>query len=212
MATVEEIKAAALQHIAERGAADLSIRGVAREIGMSPAGLYRYFSGLDDLLTALLVDAYAELADAVATAAAGPGDARERLRSAAKAYRAWAVSHPSRFLLIFGTPVPGYAAPEDGPTVQQNRRLGAAFLGLIAQGYVSGDLRIPPGPPATKAEEAYVADLGILLPADRLGPAIGAWSAIHGMVTLEVLHQLAFLYPDAESFYSAEVDRIIGHW
>lgn len=211
-ATLEEIKSAALRHITEQGAAGLSIRGLARDIGMSPAGLYRYFDGLDDIVTALLVDAYADLADAVAAGAAGPGGVRQRLRSAAHAYRTWAVTHSNRFLLIFGTPIPGYAAPEDGPTVQQNRRLGAVFLGLIAEGHASGEFHIPPAPSATAAEEAFVAELGLPLPADRLGPALGAWAAIHGMVTLEVLHQLAFLYPDAEPFFTAEVDRIIGRW
>lgn len=211
--TVEEIKSAALEHIAAHGAAGLSIRGVARDIGMSPAGLYRYFDGLDALLTDLLVDAYRDLADAVGDAAAGPGHAKQRLRAAMLAYRRWAVDHPNRFLLIFGTPIPGYAAPDEGPTVTQNLRLGAAFFAVIAQGHAAGELRVPTaGRAPTELESALIADVGASLPADRVAPVLGTWAHFHGMATLEVLGQLHFVYPDPAEFYAGEVDRILAAW
>lgn len=211
--TTAEIKRAALDHIAAHGAAEMSIRGIARAIGMSPAGLYRYFDGRDALLTELLVDAYRDLADDVEAAAGTGGGVRGRLRAAMLAYRKWSIAHPNRFLLIFGTPVPGYRAPADGPTVAQNLRIGATFFGLIAQGQSSGELSVPAAArPATAAEREFVAMMGDPLPADRVAPVLGTWAHFHGLVTLEVLHQLDFVYPDATEFYAGEVDRILAQW
>jgi AcrR family transcriptional regulator len=212
-ATISEIKEAALQQIAEEGAAALSIRGVARAIGMSPAGLYRYYDGLDSLITELITDAYDDLADAVTKATTGSGPARERLRAGMLAYRQWAVEHPNRFLLIFGTPIPGYAAPEGGPTVEANRRVGAAFFAVAAEAWAKGEFAPPPLHRLAEAgEEALANELGV--PAPGFPPAgvaayLSAWAHFHGMVTLEILNQFDWIYPDPERFYAAEVERIL---
>lgn len=212
-ATLEEIKQAALEQISLHGASGLSIRGVARAIGMSPAGLYRYYDSLDDLLTDLLSDAYNDLADAVEAATAGPGSVREGLRRGMLAYRQWSVEHPNRFLLIFGTPVPGYTAPEEGPTVQANRRLGAAFFTLLVEGWRTGELDLPVADRAATAQEAdFLAGVDPDFPAAWLTPFIGAWAHFHGMVTLELLNQLDWIYPDAVGFYDAEIDRLLASW
>lgn len=212
-ATLDEIKATALAHLTKQGPSGLTLRGIARDIGMSPAGLYRYYDGLDEIVTSLLVDAYRDLADAVAAAAERGPTVRDRLRAAMLGYREWALAQPNRFLLIFGTPIPGYAAPQGGPTVAENLRIGAVFFGLVAAGHARGELHVPAaGRPATEQEEAFVADLGLPLPADRVAAVLGAWAHFHGMVTLEVLHQLDFVYPDAHDFYTGEVERILRQW
>jgi AcrR family transcriptional regulator len=141
-ATIESIKEAALEIVAVDGAHSLSIRGIARAIGMSPAGLYRYYDGLDSLITALLADAYNDLADAVADATAA-GTVRQRLRAGMLAYRRWCVEHPNRFLLLFGTPIPGFAAPSAGPTVVTARRIASAFLSVVVDGWATGALAPP---------------------------------------------------------------------
>jgi AcrR family transcriptional regulator len=211
--TLEEIKSAALEQISLQGASALSIRGVARAIGMSPAGLYRYYDSLDDLLTDLISDAYNDLADAVEAATAGPGTVRERLRRGMLAYRQWSVEHPNRFLLIFGTPVPGYTAPQEGPTVRANRRVGAAFFSLLAEGWRSGVLDLPVAArDATEQEAAFLTGVDPDFPAAWLTPFIGAWAHFHGMVTLELLNQLDWIYPDATGFYEAEIDRLLASW
>ena len=106
-ATIEEIKGAALSQITSEGVGGLTLRGIAREIGMSPAGLYRYYDGLDAIITELITDAYTVLADAVTAAMATDASATDRLRDGMLAYRQWSVDHRNRFLLIFGTPIPG---------------------------------------------------------------------------------------------------------
>ena len=159
-ATVAEIKQAALEQIAAEGATALSIRGIARSIGMSPAGLYRYYDSLDALLTELIADAYNDLADAVVTATTSPGSVRQRLLAGMLAYREWCLEHPNRFLLVFGTPIPGYAAPEEGPTVEANRRIGTAFFAVVAEGWSAGALALPvPARPPTPEERTFLASV-----------------------------------------------------
>ena len=211
--TIVEIKDAALDQIAREGAPSLSLRGVARSIGMSPAGLYRYYDGRDALLTDLLTDAYADLADAVeeAIASAG-GSAADRFAAGVRRYRTWAVDDPHRFLLIFGTPIPGYAAPEDGPTVEANRRMGQAFLALAAEAIADGTLGVTSGRPPTTGEEAFAAEIAphLALPPEAIGALLGTWAHWHGLVALEVTGQFDWIYAgDADAFFEGEIHRMI---
>jgi len=226
-ATIAAIKAAALGQVAREGAPALSIRGVAREVGISPAGMYRYYDGRDALLTDLLADAYGDLADAVAGAAGLPtqpagrdseqgdvatvapeiADPLGALLEAIAAYRRWAVGNPARFLLLFGTPVPGYAAPADGPTVAANRRMGRTFFTLAALAWRAGMLADP-----VDAETRAVnpTEAGLLAQLQGLAPGfpgaliprmLAGWALWHGLVTLELTGQLHWIRPDAEAFY-----------
>jgi AcrR family transcriptional regulator len=224
MATIAQIKQAALDQIEHEGAPALSIRGVARAIGMSPAGLYRYYDGRDALLTDLLTDAYMDLARAVATAAGLPiedsatgagGSAPDvddpivAMLRAIEAYREWGVTNRARFLLIFGTPVPGYSAPEDGPTVAANRRMGQVFFTLAAMGWATGRIAAPERRLTHKQLTAGEADLHAQLtglapgfPVDLIPQMLAGWALWHGLVTLEVTGQMDWIYPDSAGFYS----------
>lgn len=212
-ATIEEIKLAALDEIAAKGPAALSMRGIARGVGISPAGLYRYYEGRDALITELITDAYTDLADAVEAATTEQGSALERLRGGMIAYRRWCVEHPNRFLLIFGTPIPGYAAPEGGSTVRANMRIGEAFFAVLLDGWRGGGLRLPvSGRQPQQGEEAFVAAYAPDFPAEWMSVFLGAWAHFHGMVSLEILNQLEWIYPDAGSFYETEIDRLLSSW
>lgn len=207
--TTADIKAAALRQMAETGAPSLSLRGVARDIGMSPAGLYRYYDGIDALLTDLIADAYGDLADAVEAATTADGDPFDRIRDGIHAYRHWALAQPERFLLIFGTPIPGYAAPEEGPTVVANRRLGGALFAVGVEAWAAGRLAVPPlGRPATPAEQAVAEQIGGV-PPEAIPAFLGMWARFHGLVMLEVTNQLAWLYPDPAAFFAGEVHRMV---
>lgn len=208
-ATIDEIKQAALVQIAAEGAAALSIRGVARRIGMSPAGLYRYYSGLEALITELITDAYSDLADAV-TAASADGTPRQRMRAAMRGYRIWAVEHPNRFLLIFGTPIPGYEAPEGGPTVQANQRTGQVFFDIAAAAWTAGDLRAPGATRAAEpAEAALAANISEGFPPELVGRLLSLWAHFHGIVTLEILNQLDWIYREPVNFYESEIENML---
>jgi AcrR family transcriptional regulator len=211
-ATFEEIKTAALSQIAEVGAPSLSLRGVAREIGMSPAGLYRYYDGRDELLTDLIADAYNDLAAAVESAIGVGGDSmHDRFAAGMRAYRRWGREHPNRFLLIFGTPIPGYEAPEGGPTVEGNRRMGEAFFAVGVEAWRRGELRPASlGRPTTGGERNLAAEIDPELPPALVPMMLGTWAHFHGLVTLEILHQFHWLYGDeSDALFEGEIERLL---
>ncbi|MGW3440452.1 TetR/AcrR family transcriptional regulator [Streptomyces bacillaris] len=162
--TRAEIKNLALRQLAEGGDGALALTRIAKEMGLSGPALYRYFTSRDDLLSALIRDAYDDAAAAMARAAArsarGSRGGRARLHDLAAAYRAWAVAEPHRYLLIQGDPVPGYVAPAD--TLERARAVLGPFLPLFAAG--------KPGP----AVAGTVEEMAAWLAADG---TVGAWVA-----------------------------------
>ncbi|WP_432169639.1 TetR/AcrR family transcriptional regulator [Streptomyces sp. 1222.5] len=167
-ATVEEIKHAALGLIAEHGSANLRFTDIARNMGMTPPALYRYFADRDELLTALVTDSYDSLSDALTATGdtVSPDELDGRFLAACAAYRAWAQRNPERFALIFGSPVPGYAAPPEGPTKVAARRAMEHMVELVADTAERGRLGTPH---VHDVEEAMML----------------AWATVHGFVTLE---------------------------
>ncbi|EFG65514.1 TetR/AcrR family transcriptional regulator, partial [Streptomyces sp. SPB074] len=176
----EDIKRHAWEQIATAGASALSLNAIAKRIGMSGPALYRYFASRDDLITDLVRDAYRSLADAfLARAAEGAG-----LRDLAEGLRAWALADPQRYFLVYGTPLPGYHAPED------TRRTAAEIMAVLLDVCAAEDRpgERPPGvvPPA----EGYFAEHGDWAgdhpasPAARLR-ALTVWTRLHGVLSLE---------------------------
>jgi AcrR family transcriptional regulator len=164
-----EIKEEARRQLAETGAPGLSLRAVARELGMVSSALYRYFPSRDDLLTALIIDAYdamGEVAEAAIGAGAGP---RARWLAACHAIRGWALAHPHEYALIYGSPVPGYRAPQ--ATVGPASRVPLAFMGVLRDAAASGELSA--GGPAAASTELSAADGAAAGPASArpTGPA-----------------------------------------
>lgn len=125
------------RHLVTEGAAGLSLRAIARDLGMVSSAVYRYVASRDELLTLLLVDAYSELADAVDDAGASEASWRDRLFVMAQAARRWAVDHPASWALLYGSPVPGYRAPADR-TVGPGTRVVGALFGAVAAGIAAG--------------------------------------------------------------------------
>jgi len=209
---IEQIKAAALEQVRAEGAGAVSLRGVARAVGMSAPGLYRYYASRDDLLTQLISDAYDHLTAALVTArdAAGPAR-RDRLRAVALAYFDWAVTHKSEWALVFGAPVPGYDAPTGGPTTQAARRFAVVFTDLVAEDWDGCPSRFA-SPPVLPRKPGGVLDFGGReLPDDPrfLGVVSRLWSRLHGVIALGLFGHLlpATLAPESvRTLYEAEVD------
>jgi hypothetical protein len=125
-------------------------------------------------------------------------------------YRAWSVEYPNRFLLIFGTPIPGYEAPENGPTAEAMRRMGGAFFGVAAEGWATGEMPVVPlSRPLEPSEIDFAASIAPDFPPEMVSVCLSLWAHWHGLVNLEVLNQLDWIYPDPEAFYRGEVARII---
>ncbi|GGT93428.1 MULTISPECIES: TetR/AcrR family transcriptional regulator [Streptomyces] len=206
------IKDEARRQLAAEGAAKLSLRAVARELGMVSSALYRYFPSRDDLLTALIVDAYdaagaaAEEADARA-AGADPRDRLARWVAVCRAVRSWAVAHPHEYALIYGSPVPGYSAPQD--TVGPASRVGLVLISIAHDAFTGDGIAPPPLPADLRPEaERLAADLTPDLPPALSVALVAAWSQLFGLVSFEVFGQFNRIVEDREAFFTAAVTRL----
>jgi AcrR family transcriptional regulator len=210
-----EILAVARQHVAREGAAALSLRSIARELEMAPSALYRYFDGRDALLSALILTAYESLAEeaerAADEAARRSGDSdTERWLAVPRALRAWAQGHPHEWGLIFGTPVPGYEAPED--TVEPYARVAAAMVRPVVEAAAARRLRTVSLPEVSDELGHAVAPVAEgLFPGMPLGTvvlAIAAWTTIVGLVSLEVFGHWRNTILDTGEFFEATISNL----
>lgn len=210
--TMADILRLGREHLATHGAAGLSLRAVARDLGVVSSAVYRYVPSRDDLLTLLVVDAYTDLGDAVAAAeAAVPReDLVGRWRAAAAAVREWGVAEPSRYGLVFGTPVPGYHAPAE-QTTGPGTRVIALLLQLLADAEAAG--ATPMATPASAAlgpdAERVREEMGVSLSDAMLSAGLLAWVAPFGAVSFEVFGQYGKdTFSDPAAVFAAQVDLL----
>jgi AcrR family transcriptional regulator len=204
-AITREILDSARARLSTDGAAALSLRAVARDVEMVSSAVYRYFPSRDALLTALLVESYDELGTAAEAADAGVADRSDvtaRWLATFRAVRTWCVAHPGEFGLLYGTPVPGYAAPRD--TVDPATRVVRVLIRIVGDGYAAG-ARPPVIPSAGSAPDTiapaldFVARHGLMTgtkPSDPELPetvrrAVMAWTELFGVISFELFgHQV----------------------
>ncbi|MGW0582808.1 TetR/AcrR family transcriptional regulator [Streptomyces sp. NPDC002920] len=214
-----EIKTVARSQLAESGAAALSLRAVARELGLAtPSALYRYFPSRDALLTALILDGYTSLSDAAEAAYAAlegadaePADVLERWVGVCHAVRDWALAHPHEYALIYGSPVPGYAAPQD--TVAQATRLpyliGALFTDPLGQdGHRPADTRPAMPDDARQSLAPLLAELPPDTPADLVMGSLMAWTHLFGAISFELFGHRREIIADPRAFFDHEARRL----
>ncbi|WP_425247071.1 TetR/AcrR family transcriptional regulator [Streptomyces sp. NEAU-NA10] len=195
-----EIKEHAWEQIATAGASALSLNAIAKQMGMSGPALYRYFAGRDELITELVRDAYRSLADTFRTASASGAD----VAGLAHALRGWALDDPQRYFLVYGTPVPGYHAPDDVTTIASE--IMATLLDACAA--------LPPGDAATPFE-TYLeghrqwAD-GHPAPPAALHRALNFWTRLHGVLSLELAGHFTGMGFDPRLLFAAELDALLA--
>ena len=207
--TMAEIKRAAMSELADRGAAALSLRAVAREVGMTVQSLYHYFESRDALLSVLVSDGHNAVADHVSSAveASRGRPALERRLAATHAYRRWARSHPEAFLLIYGTPVPGFEPTPHSDTRTAALRLAVPFREVVFDGWTPAELsalELPGG--TTGIEDVHGAPLG--LPPAALFLFIELRARMHGLVILELLAHLVPLEQHGDALFTAAMTRM----
>ncbi len=212
-----EIKAIAREHLQTDGA-NLSLRAVARDMGMVSSALYRYFASRDDLLTALILDAYNSLADAVEAADAAVTDRsllRDRWLASARAVRGWALATPAEYALLYGSPVPGYAAPQE--TAAAATRIALVLVRMLADGYASGAAhrrraaRQPPLDEAVRADLARVRDdIAPGLPEGLLLLGMAGWTHLFGTVSFELFGQFNNVIGAREEFFDQQMELMAG--
>ncbi|MGH8869278.1 MAG: TetR/AcrR family transcriptional regulator [Actinomycetes bacterium] len=201
-ATIDEIKRTALDLMRAYGTTDVRFTDIAREMGMTPPALYRYFDDRDALLTVLITDAYRDLGQSVAEAqeAVAREDVGGRWRAGAQAYRRWALNDPRRFALIFGLPVPGFCPPEEGETTEAARWAMSQLSNLFVEAQAAGRLGRPYScdvdPALAVCAEGKSEDLGVVLPSENFQAMLHAWAAIHGFACLEAYGHLDWMTPE----------------
>ncbi|GAA2095520.1 TetR/AcrR family transcriptional regulator [Streptomyces albiaxialis] len=203
-----EIKERAWEQIATAGASALSLNAIAKKMGLSGPALYRYYSGRDELITELVRDAYRSLADTLRTAA----DEGAGLAGLGHALRAWALEDPQRYLLLFGTPVPGYHAPAEVTGIASE----VMEVLLDASADLTADGTATPSTPSTPSTpfDAYLADHRDWAEAHPAPPAalrlaLTFWTRLHGVVSLEVAGHFATMGFDPAELFSAELEALL---
>ncbi|GHE15401.1 TetR/AcrR family transcriptional regulator [Streptomyces alanosinicus] len=200
----EEIKKHAWEQIAAAGASALSLNAIAKQIGMSGPALYRYFASRDELITELITDAYRSLADTFRARAAAGAD----LGDLAHTLRAWALDDPQRYFLLYGTPVPGYRAPED--TTRTAAQIMAVLLDACPDEEPPGTPPSPPSPLQSHLGRHRAWAEQHPAPPAALHRALTFWTRLHGVLSLELAGHFTGMGFDPARLYTAEAQTITG--
>ena len=216
---IREITEIARRQLATEGAAGLSLRAVAKEMGMVSSAVYRYFPNKEELLTTLIIDGYNAVGAAVekAEAACPTEDYAGRWLAACRAVRDWALAHPHEYALVYGSPVPGYQAPER--TIEPAARSAVVFGKIIGDAYRAGPTADLPGllvpvpapftPDAARLRDAIMAGV----PDHIAAAALIAWSGLFGLVSFELFGQFENVVTDRAAFFghaAACLGRLTG--
>jgi AcrR family transcriptional regulator len=209
---IGEIKTVARRHLAADGA-NLSLRAVARDLGMVSSALYRYFASRDELLTALIIDAYNAVGDAAeaADAAVDRADYRGRLFAIARAVREWALASPSEYALIFGSPVPGYTAPQDtiGPASRQPLALVAVVRDTARAGLLTPRMPMREVPQPVRDDLSAVArTLELEVPPAVMSLTLLAWVQIYGLISFDLFGQFNNSVNTRAEFFDLQVGTV----
>ena len=209
---IEEIKTTARRHLAVDGA-NLSLRAVARDLGMVSSAVYRYFASRDELLTALILDAYNSLGVATeqAEGAVARSDLLGRWLATCGGVRDWARANPHEYALIYGSPVPGYAAPQD--TVAPASRVPLLLVAVLRDGHERGRVRAERGERIPRVVRTELAQLGRQpglggLPEAVLARGVTAWVHLFGLISFDLFGRLDGVIDDLDAYFDYEMGAL----
>jgi AcrR family transcriptional regulator len=202
-ATIEEINSRARAQLTTDGLGALSLRAIAREMGMASSAIYRYYPSRDDLVSELCAEGYTSIAAAFAQARdAQPADDHPgRWRALCHAYRQWALDNPSDFTLIFGAPLPGYHAPEEFVAIPFGVYASAVQAGAADPDRTLIDAAVDVGDLMRALAPGYPPRLALIV--------LNAWASIHGYVALESFGGLTRLARDAGGLFGSHVSTVM---
>ena len=216
-ATRAEIIAAAWKQVGEYGAAALSLRAIAGKMGLTAPALYRYYKDRNALVSALLIDAFNFLADALEARrdSCAVDDYSGRIRSVGKAYFHWGCENPQKYALLFGTPIPGYEfAEEVGPAAQRSFLILQGVIGAAyAAGKITGEAVAFRLPASLKLQYEVLKKYGLPYPPIVTQLSLSAWASIHGMTSLYLYGYMSgFLGDQVDAFVDLEAERLIHNF
>jgi AcrR family transcriptional regulator len=149
---------------AERGPRAVTMRELARAMGVSAMTPYRYFKDKDEILAAVRAAAFDRFAAALERAAKVAGNSQIRADAVGQAYLGFAFSEPNAYKLMFDLSQPDDRFPELERAGQRARRTMTAYMGvLVAEGRFAGD-------------------------PEMLGQIF--WATVHGLVVLHLAGKL----------------------
>lgn len=190
--TLADITRIGRDHLAADGAAALSLRAVARDLGVVSSAVYRYVKSRDELLTLLVVDAYTELGDAVDAAVDAAESPVEKFLALGRAVRVWGLREPARYALLFGSPVPGYHAPAE-QTTEPGTRVVVKLVSIFDAAFRSGQLTDRPSPSSLASLHGSFTEirneLGTELPDEAIARGVSVWASLFGAVSFDVFDQ-----------------------
>jgi AcrR family transcriptional regulator len=212
-ATTEEIKQTARQLLVEQGPEAVSLRAIARQMGMTAPALYRYFDSHEKLIKHVIADIFTELTEdlhaAIESAGAGSnGDLTAKVMAACWEFRRWSLDHKREFGMLFGTPIPGVDVEKDEITAECGSQFGATFLLLILELWRKSPFPVPPDDAIDTGLRDQLAryrdglgSLGTGLPLGLLLIFLRCWTRLYGTLSLEVFGHLGFALDDAEPMF-----------
>ena len=233
-ATMEEITATARRLLVTQGPDAASLRAIAREMGMTAPGLYRYYGSREDLLRHVIATIFKELSgdirqaiDAAGRAEAGGQDGRateagrrrkltEKLLAACREFRRWALGHREEFALLFGVPLPGLEEEQFDVAQQCALEFAATFYGLFIELWNATRFPVP-----AEAEidetllpqlEAFRRKLGTDAPAGAILIFLRCWVLLYGAVSMEVFGHLGFAMDNPAAMFEltlADLARLV---
>jgi AcrR family transcriptional regulator len=213
--TIEEIKSTARSLMRDQGTTDVRFTDIAREMGLTAPALYRYYGDRDELLTELIADSYDALGAGLATALAAlePHDIAGRWATAAGVYRDWAKREPQQFALVLGLPVPGYVAPDEGPTTEAAKRamtqLASLFVAAADAGLLQRPLVMEVTPGLAECQVEKHPETEHVVPAETFQAMLQAWASLHGFVSLEAYGHFDWLADvDRDALFRSQVRMI----
>lgn len=216
--TLRDIRTAARAVLVEHGVEGLALRAIAREVGLTAPALYRYFASREELVEQVVADLYDELCDVMEAErdTVDPGTPGTRLLVTARAFRAWATTHPAEFGLLFGSAADG-VVPEpkvgEGPAAVAGRRFGGVFATLFADIHLRRPFPVPADddldPGYRDQLRTWCAELPVELPLGAMSVFLSCWVRLYGLVCMEVFGHLRFALADAGPLFEAEM-RALG--
>jgi AcrR family transcriptional regulator len=208
----EAIKKVALKQMAINGSASLSLRAIARELKITAPAIYNYFPSRDDLVTALIVDAYTSLANALAASQENDEESHaECIMASAQAYRNWALAHAEQYSLIFGAPIPNYHAPMEITSPAAAGSM-AVLISIIDAAWRDDALKFD-GVYSSTPEmiQAWVDKFDYKGDPAVIHFAIACWAKIHGLVSLEIFGHFTAIPGEfsVDSFFKSEIKGMV---
>jgi AcrR family transcriptional regulator len=219
VATMAEIKTLAWKQLAVAGPGSLSLRAIARDMGMTSSAIYRYFASRDELLRVLTTDGFASLADeleaaeaeAVRTSAVGD----ERWMRITRAHRAWALAHPTQFALLYNTPLSGFHPGPGNPAAKDQMLRAVAVLfrcmteGLQQDEFDTEAFAATTSPRLRAQFEAWERSRHVGLPPEAVGGCMFAWTQLHGAISLELFAQYPEELMPADDLFDQQMRHVL---